>query len=139
MAAKWMDKNILHEDHAKDLETAAAHHEFHGKLSRQDAEAKAHTDYKRNNHLEAAAHHLHGLRAAASLGEREDGAKHNALYVMHLKAAGENHRASPSQEVLSKIPTKAWTGFKNHKGDALLGDASLDKAEKILYKQLVKE
>jgi hypothetical protein len=121
MKNNWMGRDTLHEDHTKDLETTAAHHEFSGKMSREEAEGKAYDDYKRKHHVEGAAHHLHGLRGAAANGEREDGQKHAALYKMHLKAAGFNPHDTPPPEVVDKVSDKEWAKFSNHPSDDLLG------------------
>lgn len=121
MKNNWLGRHTVHEDHGKDLEIAAAHHEFTGKMDRNQAEDKAYDDYVHKQHIEGAAHHLHGLRNAANLGEREDGQKHSALYKMHLKSAGFNPHDTPPPEVLEKVSDKPWTGFKNHPADELLG------------------
>lgn len=117
MKSNWLGRHTLSDEHGKELEQKAAHHEFGGKLPRDEAEQKAYDDYKRNHHLEGAAHHLHGLRNAANLGERGDGAKHSAMLKMHLKALGFNPHDVPPPEVLEKMSDKPWTGFTNHPAD----------------------
>jgi hypothetical protein len=101
---KWLDRyDVLDEDHHNDLEARAAVHEFRGKMPREEAESRAHSDYLRERAYDAAAHHLVGVRAA-----------HAAM-----EAAGEDAHKPPPPPVLDRLKDtklKVYT-FKNHPAD----------------------
>jgi hypothetical protein len=118
---KWLGRyNIVDADHVHDLDTRAAINEFHFKLPRHEAEAKAHKDYVHDQLVEAAAHHLVGMQAARGAGDREAEAKHGAMYKLTVKALGGDHVGEPPEEVATKAKNTPATvyRFKAHKGDA---------------------
>ncbi len=85
---QWQGRPILQSSHAHDLDTQAAIYEFKHGLSRQDAEARAHDEYRLQTHTQAAAHHLRGVRAAQALGDQKAARKHGLLYNLHIRALG---------------------------------------------------
>jgi hypothetical protein len=116
----WLGKPILDNAHVGQLELLAAANEFRDKLPRHQAEAKAYLDYVRDQRLEAAAHHLGGIKAASALGDMETARKHGTLYELHMKALGFNPMDAVPHEVMSKLnapgrPSQAR--FKAHAGD----------------------
>jgi hypothetical protein len=122
----WMGSYpILHEDHAPELDAAAAVHEFRGGMSRQDAEARAHEDYTKGKALEAAAHHLLGIRAAHAAGADEAATLHGQAYAAAMQHAGHDPLGTPPPEVLDRareLMPKAHA-FKAHGADAMFAPA----------------
>lgn len=116
----WKDNIIVDDKDKEALEYASAKNEFIRKMPRIEAEQKAYSDYKKQKHLEAASHHLSGLREAASKGDRESGEKHHALLILHRQALGENPDSEPGPNISSGKQTKEWVKFKNHINDILL-------------------
>jgi hypothetical protein len=118
---KWLDRYpIVQADHVHDLETRAAIEEFHNKLPRHTAEAKAHDDYKRDQLLDAAAHHLVGMQAARGAGDNDAAAKHGEMYKLTAKALGFDPVGEPPPEVSTRAkntPSSVYR-FKPHHGDA---------------------
>lgn len=117
----WLDRfPITDPDHAHDLESRAAINEFHHKMPRSEAESKAHSDYVRDRHVEAAAHHLAGMKAAHGAGDMDAARKHSVMYNLHIKALGHDPISPPPQEVVaaSKKETPSVYKFKPHKSDA---------------------
>lgn len=132
--AQWLGRPIVDPAHVHDLEQRAAIHEFHGRLPRQAAEEQAHKEYIRDQRLTAAAHHLHGMKAAQAVGDMEAARQHGMLYELHVKACGLNPTAPPSSEITSKLsgetPPRVYR-FKAHKGDLYaLNDVPQDGLEK---------
>lgn len=118
---------ILHEDHADELDAAAAAHEFRGGMSRQDAEAKAHGDYTRTKALEAAAHHLLGIRGAHGVGADEPAMLHGQAYAAAMQRAGHDPFGKVPDEVLDRareLAPKAHA-FKAHAADAMFAPKSV--------------
>ena len=75
--AHWLNKYpVAEDDHVNDLERAAAVHEMHYGLPRDQAEATAHQKYMVLSHEKGAAHHLGGMRMAKARGSNEDSQKH---------------------------------------------------------------
>lgn len=119
----WNGRPILHEDHKRDLEAHAAIGEFLKKQPQLEAEKLAYEDYKKSHHLQAAAHHLQGMRSSQASGDNESSAKHGAMYALHVKQLGldpygpvppeiQTHVADPKREKIHK--------FKAHRGDSFL-------------------
>lgn len=131
---KWLDRYpITHPDHAHDLEQRAAELEFNDRLPRHEAEDRAYSEYKKETHYRGAAHHLRGLRAAQSSGDREDARKHDAMLSLHAKAAGFD----PYQEVPAELHQYMHSEdpepvhkFKAHRGDMLVLDDHKKSVEK---------
>lgn len=120
-AAKWLNRYpITDAEHVSDLEQRAAVHEFGGKMPRHHAEDKAYQDYRRDQLVEATAHHLAGLRAAHAAGLTDEAKRHATMYVLGLKALGHNNAISPPDEVASKAlhtPPEVYR-FKAHPADS---------------------
>jgi len=120
-APLWLNKYpVVNADHLDDLETRAAIEEFGKKLPRHEAEAKAHSDYRHDQLVESAAHHLVGLTAAHAAGASDTARKHAAVYGVALKALGHDDVMNPPPEVASKAKhTPAdIVKFKAHPADA---------------------
>lgn len=133
-ASQWMGRPIIDPEHAHDLETRAAIHEFHNKLPRHKAEERAHLEYVRDQRLTAAAHHLNGMKAAQAVGDMESARQHGMMYELHTKALGLDPLQPPSAEITSKlrgeVAPKVYR-FKAHKGDLYaLPDVPQDGLEK---------
>ena len=123
---RWMGKPVTHADDAKELSHRAALHEFGSKMSRTDAEARAHREYAVDKRLDAAAHHLMGMKAAHSVGDMESARKHGVMYDHHMQALGMGADGTVPPEVLSraeKLDKKKIYQFKAHPGDVF----SIDK------------
>lgn len=120
---KWLDKyDISHEDHIPGLEVRAAVAEWHDKLPRFEAEAKAHADYTKEELENAAAHHFSGVHAAHAAGDTESAKKHGVMYLLAMKALGHKDVLNPPPEVQNKAknsPSKVYK-FKNHISDQFL-------------------
>lgn len=131
----WMGRPIVRAEHVDELERDAALNEFHSKMPRHLAEEKAHQDYIRRQHIDAAAHHLQGMKAAQANADMEDAQKHGTMYEMHLKALGFESPGPVPHEIkmASEQPDrKPIYRFKAHHGDffVLPTDSSLNKSEK---------
>lgn len=120
-AAKWLDRYpITDANHVSDLEQRAAVHEFGGKMPRHAAEERAYHDYRRDQVVEATAHHLAGMRAAHAAGLTKEAARHATMYVLGLRALGHSNAISPPDEVASKAlhtPPEVYR-FKTHPADS---------------------
>ena len=131
---KWLGRFLItHPDHQNDLEQRAAELEFNDRLPRHEAEDRAYSEYKKETHYRGAAHHLRGLRAAQSSGDREDARKHDAMLSLHAKAAGFD----PYQEVPAELHQYMHSEdpepvhkFKAHRGDMLVLDDHKKAVEK---------
>lgn len=125
---KWGHYPVLHEDNIPELEAAAAAHEFRNGLRRPEAEGRAHADYVRARAVEAAAHHLLGMRSAHAVGADESAAKHGAGYAAAMDAAGHNAFGEVPQEVLDRVHEMAPKAhsFKAHAADAMFAPAVSD-------------
>lgn len=122
---KWMGRSIVHDSHSHDLERRAAIEEFQNKLPKEAAEEKAHQQYRREHHVEAAAHHLQGAKAAQGAGDMEEAKKHGAMYHLHMEKLGLDPVAEPPPEIRKQLESpdrKPAYKFKAHKGDMFLLD-----------------
>jgi hypothetical protein len=128
---EWSGRPILEADHVSDLEQRAAVAEFRDRLPRAEAEAAAHREYRREHHLDAAAHHLRGMRAAQASGDGDDAKKHRVMYDLHLKEMGVDGDEVPAdvraRAAASEGKERAYK-FRPHRGDAFVV-AGLGKAE----------
>jgi len=107
-------------EHADDLEMRAAINEHHHRMPRHEAEAKAHEDYRRDQVITAAAHHLLGMRVAHAAGKLEDAKKHATMYAFALHQLGHKDLVTPPDEVADrakKTPSDDIAKFKAHKAD----------------------
>lgn len=138
--AMWLGRYPMTDPaHAGDLEQRASIHEFSSKLPRHQAEERAHEDYKRDQLVEAAAHHYSGMRAAHAAEAPEEAQKHGAMYILALRAMGQTNSIYPPDEVTAKakhLPNSVYS-FKAHPGDGLAirthkgEDKPLKKAEAL--------
>jgi hypothetical protein len=119
----WKDKPISDPSHIHDLEQRAALHEFEHKLPKEAAEAKAHEEYKRLQHVKAAASHFAGMKAAKATGDQEEVRKHHAMYVMHLQHLGHDPMDAVPKEVehhMGEFKDKPFYRFQPHNADGFL-------------------
>jgi hypothetical protein len=118
-------------DHADLLDRMAAVNEFHHKQPRDVAEDGAYREYQKQQHIQAAATHLAGMKAAHGAGDMESARKHSRMYEMHLKKLGHSPYAAPPPEVRAAHAKAIEAGgvheFKPHTGDTFL----LDGAEPV--------
>ena len=127
----WLQRQILHPDHVQDLETRAAVHEFGSGIPREQAEQKAHEDYVREHRIQAAAHHLQGIRAATAAGDRDSAREHALQYQAHVGALGHEAVGPIPDEVVARMNHPDYKGpykFKGHAADTWSGD-ELGKSE----------
>jgi hypothetical protein len=118
---QWLGRDIVSEEHFQDLEQRAAVHEFHSKMPRHEAEAKAHDDYVKEHREKAAAHHLAGMKMAQAVGNLDEAKKHWTLYDLHLKALGKDSIGQIPAEIehrLKEDQVGKMYRFKAHHGDA---------------------
>jgi len=125
---KWMGREIVKPEDAKELERESAILEFSGKHSRHEAENLAYQKYNKNQHHKAAAHHLSGMKAADASGNKTAAHDHFDEYQRHLISAGHSAKDGIPEEVLMHV--KAGVGsdlysFKNHHAD-VLGKSEMD-------------
>ena len=118
----WLAKYpISDEDDIHSLDTRAAIHEFQGKLPRHEAEAQAHSDYKKESIVNSCAHHYSGVMASHAAGDTESSKKHALMLSLGLKALGHDGIKVPDEVVnrAKHTPSKVYA-FKNHKSDGFL-------------------
>lgn len=140
---QWLGRPILSADDTHDLEQRAAVNEFSSKMPRHEAEEKAHQDYTRERRIDAAAHHLAGMRAAQGAGQMDEARKHGLLYELHLRSLGHEPIGPVPAEVkarMNEASSEKLYRFKAHRGDLFALEAAkkpdspdeekLDKAEK---------
>jgi hypothetical protein len=90
-------------------------------MTRADAEHRAHHEYTKDKHREAAAYHLQGLKAAQAAGSQEEGHKHGLLYQLHMKKLGLNPMDAVPHEIQSLADKQdKFYNFKPHRGDVFL-------------------
>jgi hypothetical protein len=118
----WLGRfPMLDTTHADDLEMRAAINEHHYGMPRAQAEEKAHSDYRRDKIVEAAAHHLNGMTAAHSIGHMDEAQKHAVMYALALHQLGHKDLVSPPDDVSKRAkntPSTDIAHFKAHPGDA---------------------
>lgn len=131
----WGQYQIVDPSHTHDLEQRAALYEFEHKLPRNLAEKAAHTEYKREQHLKAAATHFAGMKAAKATGDNDEAKKHHAMYTLHLQQLGHDSMGALPKEVehhMSSLKNEPFYRFNPHKADAFLfneGEKKKDKAK----------
>jgi len=134
----WNGRRIIQSEDKHDLEQRAATYEFKHRMTREDAEHRAHHEYKKDKHREAAAFHLAGLKAAQGAGSHDEAHKHGLMYQLHLKALGHDPVGAVPTDVqaLAEKQDKFYK-FKPHRGDAFLlqsegdGQHSVAKSEML--------
>lgn len=132
----WFGRPIFSEGDVPNLERAAAMYEFGYGLSREEAEERAHTDYRRKYHAKAAAHHLTCLNVARSEGSFESAAQHAQMVQEHMKAMGYGpyDPIPPEIEQLASQNQTEKVEFAPHEADSFLTYAEkggLTKSQRI--------
>lgn len=119
----WMNNHaypLVKPEHGSDLEQASAINEFGKKMPREQAEAEAYKAYKLRQHVEAAAHHLAGTKAAHAAGDMEAARKHSLMYDLHSKAIGHEPVGPAHPDVVAQLANASKVyRFKPHHGDQL--------------------
>jgi len=137
--ATWLGKYpILDATHADDLEMRAAINEHHHHMPRHEAEEKAHKDYRRDQILDAAAHHYAGMIASHAVGKRDEATKHGVQYALALKQIGHGDIVNPPEEVLERVkttPSDKIGNFKGHDADAYTQPPETDKEKEQKLKK----
>lgn len=116
----WLGRPLADEEDAGEAEQRAAALEFGHALPRHEAEARAYEEYQKDRRLQAAAHHLAGIRASQGAGDMDSARRHGLLYQLHLNALGMDPNTSPPPEVLAKLNApekKSLYRFKSHPAD----------------------
>ena len=120
-AYQWLGRDILHPEHIPGIERSAALNEFQHLMPRHVAEAKAHSDYVRESQLDAAAHHLLGVKAAQAVGDMESARKYGLMYQQHCEKLGLNPLMPPDKEITKYMKAEdrgsVSSKFKPHKAD----------------------
>ena len=117
----WLGKYPLADDtHTHDLERSAALHEFHGGMTRDQAEASAYQKYKVLQHQKAAAHHLNGLKNAKQRGNIAEGQRHYIMYCSHAKELGVNPNAPVPPEISTHLNEEASDKYQEHGADSFI-------------------
>lgn len=116
---QWMDRPVLNQDHLSDLDQRAAIHEFTHRLPRHEAEEHAYQDYIREQRVQAAGHHLKGMKIAQAAGDQDSARRHHLMYTMHIQALGEDPYGPPPAAVEAHANHEPSVGykFKAHHGD----------------------
>jgi len=130
---EWAGRPIADAKHALDLDRVAALKEFQEKLPRHEAEELTYRDYAKRMATEAASHHLSGMKAAVSAGDREVARKHALMYQENIAKLGHSKVGPVPPEVEAHRKKEMEAGksplhFRAHKGDLLLLDG--DKPSK---------
>lgn len=137
----WQGRAILHPDHGQELEARSADLEFKDRMSRDGAEAQAYREYRRRNHMAAAAHHLRGMKSAQGSGDLDEARKHGAMYEMHMGKLGEEPWREPSRELKAAMQSddrESVHKFKAHASDQFVVDEhKATKAAEEMSKSLV--
>lgn len=119
----WLGKYpVISEDDHPDLDARAAIFEFRHGLPQAEAEAQAHHSYVKDKAVDAAAHHLAGLKAAHASGADKAASQHAEAYAGALKAAGLDPFGPVPEEVLDRAKTTKPEvyRFKPHPADLLV-------------------
>lgn len=118
---KWLGHySIVDADHVHRLETMAAINEVGKKMPRAEAESQAHKQYMREQLIEAASHHLAGLKASQGAGDQDSMKRHGLMYSLAMKGLGHDPLAEPPPEVMEHLkhqPQSVYK-FKAHPADA---------------------
>lgn len=137
----WNGKSIIHPQHTADLEQTAAVYEFQHGMPRQEAEHKAYQEYRKTQHLQAAAFHLRGLKSAQGSGDLEEAKKHGAMYELHANKLGFDAWREPPPELkvhLEAAEKEKVHKFHAHRGDQFVLDDHKVQANEPIAKSLHK-
>lgn len=116
----WQGRVVAEPAHAQDLEVAAGVKQFSEGLPQSQAEDAAYSEYVRSRALDAAAHHLAGIRAAHAAGFSDVAAEHAQAYAQAAERAGFEPNAVPPKEVLDRLAGMSPIHrFKRHPADAI--------------------
>jgi hypothetical protein len=122
---RWLDRyDVTDPEHINDLETQSAIHEFQDRMPRHEAEKKAYDSYLRERTVDAAAHHLAGMKAAQGAGDMDSARRHSVMYTASLKKLGHPEIGEPPPEVLNKLkhdPEKIYR-YKGHDADSFVAE-----------------
>ena len=115
----WMGKPVLSEADAKRLERETAIKAFSKKTNYHTAAKEVYDSYVQEQHANAAAFHIKGMKAAVGAGSMEDAKKHWAAYSDHLKALGLEGRAvgKPPSRVADRLQEQSPYRFTQHPAD----------------------
>jgi hypothetical protein len=113
---------ILNDDHANSLDRNTAINRFDRGMSLEEAESQAYNHYKKEQHLEAAIHHLAHMRASQAVGDIISADKHAKCYAKHVGAAGMNPNGPVPSEIGGKVgKTRLYEyEFKPHGMDSFV-------------------
>lgn len=118
---KWAGRDIFHPNDGNALHITAADYEFRDGLPQAEAEEKAYQEYIRGRQVEAAVHHLRGLKAAIAMGDKNVAMKHSALYTAHVQSLGGEPVGAIHPEVQAHMTEKPGKmKFVAHKADTLI-------------------
>lgn len=146
-APKWLGKYpITDPEHSDELEIRAAINEHHYRMPRHEAEAKAHSDYRRDQIITAAAHHRLGMNISHAAGKLDEAKKHATMYAFAMHQLGHKDLVTPPDEVadkMKKTPSEDLAKFKAHPADMFsmpeLGDNEKPKARGSLEPDVKRE
>jgi hypothetical protein len=85
-------------------------------MPRDKAEGNAYDEYVKRQRLQAAAHHLAGMKAAHAGGDQETARKHSLMYKLHSEALG-NEPVGPVHPDVAAQESAYKMKFRPHKGD----------------------
>lgn len=120
-SSQWRSRPILKEEHARDLDHAAAAHAL-SSGSASEGERMAYAEYTRGHSLDAAAHHYHQAAAAQKRGNRDLAERHLLKYGEYARKLGMDPMGNPGPEVgqrIRQLSQKKGPGFRAHPGDKL--------------------
>lgn len=118
----WRNKPITDDQDSVELDRLVAHHTARG-IEPGMAEESAYQDYKKRQHVHAAAFHMHAATEMSRAGHSDGAKKHHALYQMHLAAYGQKHGSKVPDEVVAILPVSGsgTSGFfQSHNADRLV-------------------
>lgn len=122
MKSVWKGKPIAAEADAHGLEARLAHGITLGQNEAQLV-ASIHTNYKKDIHERAAAHHAKAAQVLDHAGRKEPADRHRGLFQMHLAEAGYDpkHGVPPAVRVHLVGSADRLSSFVPHVADQLLG------------------
>lgn len=130
--AVWAGRQIDNKSHAPSLDQRAAVLEFGRGMSRDAAEAQAFGEYTHNRHLDAAAHHLAGMKTARAAGAMDEAHSHRLLYSQHLQAVGLEPVGPVPAEVERRLPSVTGVyKFRGHEADHAVDQSRLVKSDGV--------
>ena len=120
-APMWNGRKIVKEEDAHDLEQRSALYEFKHRMARADAEHRAHHEYTKDKHREAAGTTATVRLPIPAAGSQEEGHKHGLLYQLHMKKLGLDPMDAVPHEIQSLADKQdKFYKFKAHRGDVFL-------------------